>query len=522
MIRFPITNTDLAAQTGLDRLYTISVPPGTDVAAMADQLSFYETHLEFASVAWYGEFAGNHPNDPLLTDQWYLENTGQALSMPCAFPYCACTVDTQPPGKPNADIDCIEAWTLETGSPNIVIAVIDSGADYFHLDLINKLLPGHNFVPGEPDDESENGGIGHGTSVCGIIAAEANNGKGIAGVSWGSLVMPLRVGVLGPVDIATAANALAYAADPQDPDDPEVHIVNMSWGGLEARWQPILGPVVQFAHGEGLVLVAAAGNSAATPIIYPASDPLVIGVSATDSDDNLACFSNFGEDLSVAAPGQDIFSTFWPDAPVICPGEDYCIFHGTSFAAPQVCGVAALMLSANPALTNVQVKQIIEDTADDLGDPGFDPDFGHGRLNAYTAVCTVFNMPCLGDIDGDCIVSTADLLALFALWGSGPGTLGDLDCNKVVGTSDLLTLFANWGRCECAPPGGDPLTIEEELADACLTQDNWEEYMGVMMGSANQATKDRYQCWMEHYINDCNRCSCLGASGCPAPDPFDD
>ena len=85
----------------------------------------------------------------------------------------------------------------------------------------------------------------------------------------------------------------------------------------------------------------------------------------------------------------------------------------------------------------------------------------------------------------------------------------------------MLILFANWGPCYCDVTGVGPLTIEQEMEDACLTMDDWDEFVDVMTGNANQATKDRYQCWMEHYVNDCNKCTCIGASGCPNPDPFD-
>ena len=520
MIRFPIANADLAAQTGVDRLYTVTVPEGTDVATMVDQFAPFETHLEFASVAWYGHFAGLPPDDPLLSDQWYLNNTGQSLITPCPPPpgSCACG-EGNPPGTVDADIDALEAWTLETGSSSIVVAVLDSGADLDHPDLINKLVPGHNFADGDPDDPSENDGIGHGTMVSGVVAAEADNAEGIAGVSWGSLIMPLRIGVLGPVDVATAANALAFAADAEEPN---VDVVNMSWGGAEAKWEPILGPIVQFAHIEGLVLVASAGNTGTSPIKYPASDPLVIGVTATDSDDNLLCFSSFGDALgqvSVAAPGLDIVTTFWPEALFPCPGELYCRTAGTSFAAPQVAGLAALILSADSTLTNVEVKQIIEDTADDLGEIGEDVFFGHGRINAYVAVCTARSMLCRGDTNGDCIVGVLDLLTLLGGWGPNAGP-GDLNCDFGVGVLDLLALLASWGKCPCAGPGPEPPSLEEELTEACLTMEDWFDFVDVMQ-TGSEAEKENWLCWMEHYLNNCNRCTCTHSGViCPGPDPF--
>ena len=135
-----------------------------------------------------------------------------------------------------------------------------------------------------------------------------------------------------------------------------------------------------------------------------------------------------------------------------------------------------------------------------------------------------YEINCPWDLNGDCVVNTSDLLILFSQWGPPPPPNKPADFNNdgIVNTVDLLILFANWGLCDCDTTGIEPLTLPEELADACLTMDDWNEYVGVMSGSANQATKDRYKCWMEHYLNDCNRCTCLGPVPCPAPDPFDD
>lgn len=125
---------------------------------------------------------------------------------------------------------------------------------------------------------------------------------------------------------------------------------------------------------------------------------------------------------------------------------------------------------------------------------------------------------CPWDLDGDGAVSTMDLLDLFAAWGSDPGGPPDFDCNGAVGTTDLLELFANWGACPC-PPSSTPLSFEDELADACISQAEWDDYEDTMQ-NGTQAEKDNYDCWMRHWIEDCDRCSCLGQSGCPGADPF--
>ena len=125
---------------------------------------------------------------------------------------------------------------------------------------------------------------------------------------------------------------------------------------------------------------------------------------------------------------------------------------------------------------------------------------------------------CPWDLDGDGAVSTIDLLDLFVAWGSDPGGPPDFDCSGAVGTTDLLELFANWGACPC-PPSSTALSFEDELADACISEAEWDDYEDKMQ-NGTQEEKDNYDCWMRHWIEDCDRCSCLGQSGCPGHDPF--
>ena len=149
----------------------------------------------------------------------------------------------------------------------------------------------------------------------------------------------------------------------------------------------------------------------------------------------------------------------------------------------------------------------------------FDGNAG-GTLVDMGAYENQHNQLCPADLDDDCSVGASDLLSLLASWGPCPGCAADLDCNLVVGASDLLSLLASWGLCACGT-GPGPLTLQEELDDACLTMDDWDDFVDVMTDpESSQADKDRYLCWMEHYFFDCNRCICIGASGCPGPDPF--
>jgi len=143
------------------------------------------------------------------------------------------------------------------------------------------------------------------------------------------------------------------------------------------------------------------------------------------------------------------------------------------------------------------------------------------RIVNFDVDMGAYEINCPWDLTGDCIVNTLDLLALFAQWGPGTNLPADFNGDGTVNTTDLLALFANWGDdCQCAPKGITVLTFEQELADACISEDDWDDYEDIMQ-NGTQEEKDNYQCWMTHWIEDCNRCACTGQSGCPGADPFD-
>ena len=279
------------------------------------------------------------PNDPGFVSQWHLSR-----------------------------IQAPQAWNLTTGSPSIVVAVIDSGAFGAHPDLAPNLVPGWNFVKSNSDTTDV---LGHGTAVSGTIAAAANNGVGVAGITWQSRIMPLVA--VDDDNVATYSNiaeAIQYAAD------HGVRVINISLGGSAPSL--MLQSAVDYAWNKGALIFASAMNNGASDPYYPAACNHVMAVSATDSYDHLASFSNYGTWVTISAPGASILTT------VIGGGYAYCF--GTSFASPIVAGVAALSLAINPALTNAELTAILEKSADDLGSPGFDASFGWGRVNAMAAV----------------------------------------------------------------------------------------------------------------------------------------
>jgi len=279
------------------------------------------------------------PNDPSFSSQWALSKIGADL-----------------------------AWKVTTGRPEIIIAILDTGIEMTHPDLRNKLLPGIDIVNGDPDPSDDHG---HGTHVAGIIAAETNNALGIAGLSWNSPLLPVKViTASGDGAYSDVIDGIVYAAD------NGARVLNLSIGGYS--YSQVLGNAVEYAHTKGAVIVAAGGNEDSSDPIYPAAYPNVIGTSATDPADQIWSPSNQGAYIKLSAPGTDILSATL--------NNGYATATGTSASTAHVSGVAALILSKNPDFSNTQVEQILYQTADDLGEKGLDQNFGYGRLNAAKAL----------------------------------------------------------------------------------------------------------------------------------------
>src|SRR5215217_6469226 len=314
------------------------------------------------------------PNDPSFNKLWGLNNTGQTIGQA---------------GAADADADVPEAWNTATGTATTVVAVIDEGIDVSHPDLRNNIWKNPGEVPGNGVDDDGNGyvddvygydfanddasvydpdpvngsGDEHGTHVAGTIAAEGNNGIGVAGVNWRAKVMALKF--LGPNSGSTldAVEAINYAVT------NGADISNNSWGYVGSPSRS-LQDAINRADNAGHLFVAAAGNggtdgvgdnndASSSNTNYPSSypNPNIISVAATDNRDTLASFSNFGATtVDLAAPGVNVASTL--------PGNRYGYYSGTSMATPHVTGVAALLKSRQPTLSDAQLKARILDGAD--------------------------------------------------------------------------------------------------------------------------------------------------------------
>lgn len=260
------------------------------------------------------------------------------------------------------------AWDTTTGSAAITVAVIDTGVAASHPDLAGKILSGYDFVANDSDPTDENG---HGTAVSGTISPNTNNGTGVAGVSWATPILPVRVlDASGSGTYSAISNGITYAAD------RGARILNLSLGGTSSS--TTLQSAVNYAWNKGCVVIAAAGNNGNSTPCYPAACTNVVAVSATDSNDVRPSWSNFGSYVDLAAPGVSITTTY--------TSNSYVSISGTSFSSPITAGVAALMASVNPALTNANLVSLLVSSTDDIGTAGYDVYYGSGRVNASRAV----------------------------------------------------------------------------------------------------------------------------------------
>lgn len=295
--------------------------------------------LSATALTTVGEGLTMQPDDPLYPDMWNL-----------------------------AKIQADRGWDITVGSSSVTIAVIDTGADASHPDLQGKLIAGRDFVNNDDDPADDQG---HGTHVAGTAAAATNNNVGIAGMAWDVKVMPVKaLSSAGAGAHSWIANGIVWATD------NGADVINMSLGGPYTS--ATMQQAVNYAWEQGSVVIAAAGNGRTSNPTYPAAYENAMGVSASTQSDERASFSNYGNYVSVASPGVSIMST--------TRGGNYQAWSGTSMATPHVAGLAALIKSIHPDWTNAQIRETLEETAIDLGTPGWDPIFGWGRIDAYEAL----------------------------------------------------------------------------------------------------------------------------------------
>jgi subtilisin family serine protease len=275
-------------------------------------------------------------------------------------------------GKPGADIRVLEAWDITRCSPRIVIAIVDTGVDPHHPDLSAKLAPGATFARGTT---STSDGEGHGTAVAGIAAAATNNSLGIAGVCPLGRIMPIKV-----VDSVGAATFAAEARGIRWAVDHGARVINVSLANPQNSSR--VRAAVAYAYDHGVVVVAGTGNAGVGTPMYPVAYPHVLAVGGSDNRDRRWPRSNYGPKDLVLAPSVGIFTTS-SHGNLNSYGE----WTGTSMAAPQVAGLAALLLSIRPDLTADQIISAIERGADPVeGQTGYKREDGWGRIDCYRSV----------------------------------------------------------------------------------------------------------------------------------------
>ena len=350
--------------------YTLAVPQGRGLFQTIREFSELD-EVAFAEPSEVGLNSADYlPNNSDFVNLWGLENTGQ-------------TVNGEP-GTPGVDINCTNAWDVARGHPDIIIAVLDYGADLDHVDLQSNLLSRGsehwNFADfNDPAPEEPSGHDGHGTHVAGTAAA-AEKARGPIGVAPLCRLMPLRLDLsLGRNQ--NRADAINYVAAQALAHPNRRYIINCSWGmkgDLDAVYMAI-----QNAVGSNVIVVSSAGNenqSTDTFPHYPSNYSEVIAVAALRPDNVKEETSNYGTSVDVAAPGHNIWSSVL--------NNNRGFKSGTSMAAPHVAGVAALVWSRDPSLTNQQVRNIIESTCDpvDADNPTLAGMLGRGRVNAGWAL----------------------------------------------------------------------------------------------------------------------------------------
>ena len=425
------------------------------------------------------------PNDELYDRQWHYEQ----INLP-------------------------DAWDTTTGSRDIIVAVLDTGILSGHPD-IERLVDGYDFVsnafrgqdgdgidadPEDPGDDPRNESSSfHGTHVAGTIGAKTNNGIGVAGVSWQTSIMPVRVlGALGGTS-SEVAQGIRFAAglvnDSGTVPAAPAHVINMSLGGPGTS--PIEQAAITAARNAGTIIIAAAGNDSSSDMYSPAGLDGVISVSASTVSGTKASYSNYGDKVDVAAPGGE----FWDaddddnlDAVLSTLGNDegefiYRYYQGTSMASPHMAGVVALMLAVNPELTPDDIDLLLEGThpdtsiriTRDLGPPGRDDFFGNGLIDAAAAVTAASEVAGGGDIEPISIDQVGSRLSVL------PGSLDFREflstlplvvTNSGTGTLNVVSVTTDKPWLAAAPASGDaPLTVEITVDRSDLDDGS---YMGMV------------------------------------------
>ncbi|MGD1005722.1 MAG: S8 family serine peptidase [Ignavibacteriaceae bacterium] len=365
----------LKTETELDRIVTVKYDSQDDPFYVASKIKGTNNDIEWVEPKYVRRLVFT-PNDPGLSLQYYIKN-----------------------------IQAKQAWDISTGDTNVVIGIVDTGVDWPHPDLYANIW--HNWKEinnnwaGDPYPYDsigwDFGGAGdasgnptpdnnpiedkpvHGTLVAGTADAVTNNGIGVAGIGYKCKIMAVKVAQANEIDPTTGDPYVLYGFEGiQYAVDNGAKVINCSWGG--DGYSNAEQDMINYAIANGALVVAAAGNDASSEQFYPADYAGVLSVAATDQNDNVANYSNYGSGVDLAAPGNGIYSTFQPNT--------YNSESGTSFASPLAAGVAALVFSRFSNYTPLQVAEQVRVNCDNIDalNPTYAYQIGKGRLDAYNAL----------------------------------------------------------------------------------------------------------------------------------------
>jgi PKD repeat protein len=437
-----------AERMGIDRWFRLDVAVGTDIEAAAASLAA-DPNLETA-VPDLRVFPAVTPNDPLHPDNWGHNNTGQLPD----YDWGGTWSHTGPPvGTPGFDTKAQSAWgeSQGYGSSSVVIAIIDSGVDSSHPDLLQ--VPGYDYGDADADPDDDSDSPGHGTACAGVAAAIADNSLGAVGIAGGSSIMPLKVAnTAGAMYLSAAANAIYYAAD------HGADVISMSFGTSLSIYE-LMDTAIQYAYDAGVTLLASTGNENFTSIGYPAVNANVISVgaaspcgdrkrSSSNSDETnpgvytdpngYTCDgerwwgSNYGHTTQDSRYSVDIIApTILPTTDIqgsggYASGDDRGYFHGTACAAPNAAGVCALIKSKQPTWGPAQIRAHLTSTAIDIvnveSSAGWDRYSGYGMVDAAASVGAAVVLPPTADFEGVPTFGCAPLTVNFTDLSTGDVT----------------------------------------------------------------------------------------------------
>lgn len=351
--------------------YTVKCPDGKNIFAILDNLYANENvKLAEPSEIGFNDDEDTVIDDPEISKQWALQNTGQVIN----------GIE----GTPGSDIKATQGWNITKGASNVIVVVIDTGCQMDHPDLSPSIFEREqedwNFDDINDPIPNESDATSHGTKVCGVIAS---NSEKVIGIAPNCKILPLKIDTRHG-RYQQRVDAINYVIEKSRNNPSLRFVINCSWrmNGNHSGIHQSMREAIQ----NNIPIVCASGNTQPDGIDldfikrYPAIYGEVIAVAATDQNDHKGTFSNFGKTVSVSAPGVNILTTY--------PGNSYIITNGTSLSSPYVAGLAALLLSVDSSLTVDKIKSLIENGCDNISNlnPNYENKLGSGRINVFKSL----------------------------------------------------------------------------------------------------------------------------------------